>query len=155
MAQLKQTIPGGYQTARDYMLYYRYANGVLMIATNQAPNGVRFEGTDGWIFVDRGQIKASKQELLDTLLPGDAVRLYKSDNHIGNFVESMRTRKDPICDAEIGHRSISIAHIGVISMRLGRPLKWDPAKEEFVGDKEANKWISREMRKPYDYSFVA
>jgi len=152
--QLKQMIPGGYETASDYVVYYRYANGVQMIATNQAPNGVRFEGTDGWIFVDRGQIKASKQELLDTPLASDAVRLYKSENHMGNFVECMHARRAPICEAEIGHRSISVAHIGVISMRLGRSLRWDPAREEFVGDKEANKWLSREMRKPYDYGFV-
>jgi predicted dehydrogenase len=153
--QLKEMIPGGYSASSDYVIYFKYASGVQMIATNQAPNGVRFEGSDGWIFVSRGEIKASKQELLDEPLPAGATRLYKSDNHMGNFFECVRSRKDPICDVEIGHRSISVAHLGVISVRLGRALKWDPAKEEFVGDKEANKWLSREMRKPYDYSFIA
>jgi hypothetical protein len=74
---------------------------------------------------------------------------------MANFFESIRSRKDPICDVEIGHRSISIAHLGVISVRLGRLLKWDPDKEEFVGDKVANQWLARPMRKPYDYSFIA
>ncbi len=152
---LKKMIPGGYDAASDYLVYFKYANGVQMIATNQAPNGVRFEGPDGWIYVTRGEIKASKPELLEEPLPGNALRLYKSDNHMGNFFECIRSRKDPICDIEIGHRSISTAHLGVMSARLGRPLKWDPVKEQFVGDKEANKMLVREMRKPYDYSFIS
>ncbi|MEK7677275.1 MAG: Gfo/Idh/MocA family oxidoreductase [Verrucomicrobiota bacterium] len=147
-------IPGGYDAAAEYEVKFKYANGVAMTATNRAPNGVKFDGSDGWIFVSRGEIKASKPELLEESLPAGAVRLYKSDNHMGNFFECIRSRQAPICEAEIGHRSISVAHLGVISVRLGRPLKWDPAKEEFVGDNEANKWLSREMRKPYDYSYI-
>lgn len=152
---LKEMIPGGYDAAAEYKVDFKYANGVTMTATNQAPNGVRFEGTDGWIFVDRGHIKASDPELLEKPLGSDAIRLYKSDNHMGNFFDCIRSRKAPICDAEIGHRSISTAHLGVISVRLARPIKWDPIKEEIVGDPEANSWISRPMRKPYDYSFIA
>jgi predicted dehydrogenase len=152
---LKTMIPGGYDAASDYVVYFKYANGVQMIATNQAPNGVRFEGTDGWIFVDRGQLTASKKELIEEPLPANAERLYKSDNHMGNFFECIRTRQAPICDAEVGHRSIAVAHLGVISVRLGRALQWNPEKEQFLGDREANKWLSREMRKPYDYSFIA
>jgi hypothetical protein len=107
--------------------------------------------------VTRGSIKASNDELLQTPLPENAIKLYKSGSHMGNFFESMRSRQDPICDVEIGHRSISVAHLGVISVRMNQALKWNPEKEEFVGDnaKDANKWLSREMRKPYDYSFLA
>jgi len=68
------------------------------------------------------------------------------------------SRKAPIAEVEIGHRSITVAHIGVISMRMGGVrLQWDPTKESFVGEhaKEANKWLLREQRKPYDYSFIA
>ena len=74
-----------------------------------------------------------------------------------NFFDCVSSRKAPICEAEIGHRSISVAHIGVISVRLGLPVNWDPEKEEFVGEngQAANKWLSREMRKPYNYSFIA
>jgi hypothetical protein len=74
---------------------------------------------------------------------------------MGNFFDCVRSRKAPICEAEIGHRSISVAHLGVIAVRLGRPLKWNPNREEFVGDAEANQWLSRPMRKPYDYGFIA
>ena len=90
-------------------------------------------------------------------LPESAIKLYKSGNHMGNFFECMRSRKDPICDVEIGHRSISVAHLGVISIRMGQSLKWNPEKEVFTGANatEANQWISREQRKPYDYSFIA
>jgi hypothetical protein len=118
------------------------------------PNGVQFIGTDGWVYVSRGELKASKLELIDEPLPSDAARLYKSDNHMANFFECVRSRKEPICDVEIGHRSISIAHLGVISVRLKRPLRWNPSNEQFVGDSEADKWLRREMRQPYDLSFI-
>ncbi len=74
---------------------------------------------------------------------------------MGNFFECIRSRKDPICDVEIGHRSISVAHLGVISVRMKRPLKWNPAREQFVDDPEADRWLSRPMRPPYDLTFIA
>jgi hypothetical protein len=66
----------------------------------------------------------------------------------------MRTRKPAICEAEIGHRSVSVCHLGVISMRLGRALKWDPEAERFIDDSEANQWLAREMRAPWSYEAV-
>jgi len=166
---LVEMIPGGYDAIAKYRVDCRYANGVTMTIVdestgtdrnvvgdkNRTPNGVQFLGSDGWIFVSRGEIKASKPELIEEPLPAGAIRLYKSDNHMGNFFECVRSRKDPICTVEIGHRSISIAHLGVISIRLGRPIKWDPVREEIVGDTEAAGWIGREMRAPYDWSFIA
>jgi hypothetical protein len=71
-----------------------------------------------------------------------------------NFFDSVRSRTAPICDVEIGHRSVSVCHLGVIALRLGRPLRWDPAAEQFVGDAAANQWLSREMRKPWTYDAV-
>ncbi len=157
---LVHMIPGGYDAAAEYYIKFRYANGVTMIVLNDeiVPNGVKFIGEKGaWIFVTRGRIEASKPELLSEPLPDDAVRLYKSDDHMGNFFECVRSRQQPICDVEIGHRSISTAHLGVISVRLGLSLRWDPDREEFVGENaaEGNRWVAREMRKPYDYSFIA
>ena len=157
---LVKMIPGGYDAASEYYIKFKYANDVTMIILNDevVPNGVKFVGEKGaWIFVSRGQIEASKPELLSEELPGDALRLYKSDNHMRNFFDCVRSRQQPICDVEIGHRSISTAHLGVISVRLGLPLKWDPEKEEFVGENaaEGNKLVAREMRKPYDYRFIA
>ncbi len=162
-------IPGGYDAASKYRIEMKYANGVAMTILDEStphenavvgegkitPNGVQFIGTEGWIYVSRGEIRANKTEVIETPLPANALRLYKSDNHMGNFFDCIRSRKDPICTVEIGHRSISVAHLGAISIRLGRKLNWNPEKQEFVGDKEANKWLSRPMRKPYDWSFVS
>lgn len=166
---LKAMIPGGYDAASKYRIECKYANGVTMTILDEqtphergvvgegkgTPNGVQFLGSDGWVFVSRGEIRASKPELIETPLPESAVRLYKSDNHMGNFFECIRSRKDPICDVEIGHRSISVAHLGVISVRLGRKIQWNPEKEEIVGDSDAARWLSRPMRKPYDWGFIA
>ena len=117
-------------------------------------NGVRFEGDDGWIFVTRGRIAASDPDLLEQPLVSGAQRLYASDDHMGNFFECVRTRKAPICAPEIGHSSVTLCHLAGISARLGRRLKWDPAKEQFVGDEEANGMVAREMRKPWSYETV-
>ncbi len=168
---LSEPVPGGYTAFADYEVHYRYDNGVeLNIQTTRDDNiygekttkqgqhnGIRFEGTNGWIWVSRHEIIASDPELLAAPLPDDAERLYHSDSHMGNFVECMRTRELPICDVEVGHRSANMCHLGAISMRTGLKLTWDYEQERFVGDgaAEANKFLSREMRKPYDYSFVS
>jgi hypothetical protein len=117
-------------------------------------HGVKFEGTDGWIYVTRGKIHASRAELLTEPLTSKKVELYVSNDHMRNFFDCIRSRKPPICDAEIGHRSVSVCHLGVIALRLGRKLTWDPEKESFVGDSEANGHLAREMRKPWSYEAV-
>ena len=163
-----EMIPGGFTAASEYEVSYKYANGVThtcrstpadtwsggIADKNGQRNGVKFEGSDGWIWVTRGKIEASKPEMLTEPLPSSAQKLYVSNDHMGNFFECVRSRKQPICDVEIGHRSASVCHLGVISIRLGRGLKWDPAKEQFVNDKEANKYLAREMRKPWTYDMV-
>ncbi len=155
---LLEMIPGGYTTPSQFRVKYTYANGVKLTCKNAVPdnstNGVTFEGTNGWIFVSRREIRASDPEFLTQPLPANAVRLYHSENHMQNFFDCIRSRKQPICEAEIGHRSVSVCHLGVLSMRLGRKLKWDPKHEKFIDDKDANKWLSREMRKPFDYSLT-
>jgi predicted dehydrogenase len=161
---LVDAIPGGYSAFAEYQIDYSWADGIKSTCSStpadtpfgdivkkvDAPhNGVTFKGTDGWIFVTRGKLTASKPELLADPLPSGAIRLYESNNHMGNFFECIRTRKDPAATAECGHRSISVCHLGVLSMRLGRKLDWDPKAEKFVNDAEADKWLSREMRKPW------
>jgi len=164
-------IPGGYTTIADYEVKFTYPNGIVFnvrstrdddpfggtVKADGQRNGIHFEGTDGWIWVNRDQIKATDRELLSKPLPEGAERLYVSNDHMGNFFECSRTRKDPICAVEIGHRSASVCHLGAISLRTGKKLQWDPEKEVFVGDNaaEANGFATREMRKPYDYSFVS
>ncbi|MBC8127885.1 MAG: Gfo/Idh/MocA family oxidoreductase [Gloeobacteraceae cyanobacterium ES-bin-144] len=163
--------PGGYTTISEYEVKFTYSNGVIfnvrttpddspygaVINPEGQRNGIRFEGADGWIWVNRDVIKASDRELLSKKLPEDAERLYFSNDHRGNFIDCMSSRKDPICAVEIGHRSASVCHIGTISLRTGKKLQWDPDAERFTGEHadEANTYLSREMRKPYDYSFVS
>ena len=164
-------VPGGYTAFSEYEVKFTYANGVVFNVRTTADdnpyggvvnkdgqrNGIRFEGTDGWIWVNRAEIKASDRELLTTPLPDDAEHLYFSNNHMQNFFECAASRKDPICPVEVGHQSASVCHLGTISLRTGKTLHWDHKRERFTGDHaaEANTYIAREMRKPYDYSFVA
>jgi predicted dehydrogenase len=137
-----------YNTPPKFTVTYTYASGTQLICSDKE-NGVRFEGEDGkWIFVDRGKIQASDKKLLEEPLPEGATKLQVSNDHMGNFLDCVRSRERPICDVEVGHRSVSVCHIGNIALRLGKKLKWDPAKEQF-DDAEANTWLSREMRAPW------
>jgi predicted dehydrogenase len=168
---LATPIPGGYTTFSEYEVRFDYPNGVIfhvrttaddspfgaVIKRDGQRNGIRFEGSDGWIWVNRDGIEANQRDLLTTPLPDGAERLYVSNDHMGNFFECIGNRKDPICAVEIGHRSASVCHLGAIALRTGKTLDWDPEKEIFTGPHaaEANPHVAREMRKPYDYSFVA
>ena len=140
-----------YNTYPTFDVHYVYPGGIRLRCTNEGENGVHFQGDEGWIFVSRSTIKASDPRLLDEPLPANAVRLYESHDHMGNFIECIRDgKRQPICDAEIGHRSVSVCHLANISLRLGgRRLNWDPKKEEFVDDDEANLFLSRPSRKPW------
>jgi len=163
-------IPGGYTTPSEFEATLNWANGVKQVVKTTPDdgwggwvinekgqrNGVKFEGTDGWIWVNRDEITASDKELLRSPLPDNAVRLEVSHNHMDNFFSSVRSRKDPISNIEGGHRSASVGHLIVIALRSGRKFQWDPEKERFSGDgaAEGNAQLAREMRKPYDYSFI-
>ena len=165
-----QPIPGGYTAFSEFEVTFTYANGVRqtvkttrddsifggVVKENGQRNGIKFEGTNGWIWVNRNEIEASDEALLSTPLPSGAQRLYASDDHMGNFFDCVRSRKLPAADVETGHRSASVCHLGVLALRLGRKLEWDPQREEFTGEgaKEANKWRARKMRPPFDYHFV-
>lgn len=168
--RLAEPISGGYTAYSEYEVRYTYANGVKLnihtttddsiygdfINPKGQHNGIRFEGTDGWIWVNRQQISASSPELLKAPLPENAERLYVSNDHWQNFFDCVSSRKLPICDVETGHRSATMCHLGAISLRTGKKLTWDSEQEKFVGENaaEANTYLVREMRKPYDYSFA-
>jgi predicted dehydrogenase len=140
----------GYNAATDFEVTYTYPGDIKLIAMSSGENGVRFEGTDGWIFVSRERIEASDPRLLNEPLPSSATRLYVSNNHQANFVDCVRKREQTICPPEVGHRSATVCHLGNISMRMGgRKLDWDPAAERFVNDDEANKMLSRPWREPW------
>lgn len=110
-------------------------------------HGTAFVGTDGWVLVDRGAIRASPEGLLEEKLPDNAKRLMRSDNHVRNFLDSIRSRTPAICHIEDAVQADILCHLSDISSRLERKLKWDPKKESFVGDKEANQRLKmRPMR---------
>jgi len=128
------------------VLTYIYENGIPMTREDFGKgNAVRFVGTEGTIEVSRqflnvpDNIKHQSIGLNDT-------HLYHSVNHYQDWLNCIKTGEKPICDVEIGHRTASVCNIGNIAYELGRPLKWDPKKEEFKGDKEANAMRSRKMR---------
>lgn len=168
---LADTIPGGYTTPHEFEATLTWANDVKQIVRttpDDTPyggvvkkdgqrNGLKFEGTEGWIWVNRSNLDASKDEIIETPLADNAVRLEVSPDHMGNFFDCVRSRKDPISHVEAGHRSACVGHLIVIALRLGKKLQWDAAKEMFVGEgaKEANTHLAREMRMPYDYDFVS
>jgi predicted dehydrogenase len=145
-----------------------YANGVKMIISNEIPNGIKFEGTEGWIFVTRGDYRASASDPIPTgknkVLPLTAsnnkiitsvigeneINLYKSADQHGNWLESIISRKQPISPVEIGHRSCSTCLLHHIAMKLKRKIYWDPMNERFLNDDEANAMLNRPHRFPYE-----
>jgi predicted dehydrogenase len=143
----------------------RYANGVKMVVSNELPNGIKFEGTEGWIFVTRGNytatasdpvkpgetkpLEASNPALLSSVISPTEIHLYESSDHHGNWLDSIISRKPTIAPVEIAHRSCSACLIHHIAMKLKRPVYWDPEKEQFTNDEEANRMLARPMRAPY------
>ena len=107
-------------------------------------------GKEGWVFVERGLIDASPKSLLNVVISAAETRVYNSNNHKGNLIECIHTRRDPVAPAEIGHRSASACIIGFIAMQLQRPLHWDPEKEQFTDDEEANRMLNRPYRTPWN-----
>lgn len=143
-----------------------YANGVHMVVSNELPNGIKFEGTEGWIFVTRGNyratasdpvadnngvkpLEASDEKIIKSVIGPNEVHLYESSDHHGNWLDCIRTRKTPIAPVEVAHRSCSTCLLHHIAMKLNRKIYWDPAKEQFKNDAEANKMLSRTQRSPY------
>jgi predicted dehydrogenase len=167
---LTEPIPGGYTTPPEFEATLAWGNGVTQIVKttpDDSPfgavlkadgqrNGVKLEGTTGWIWVNRSSIDASDPAMLDTPMTDPKVRLEVSDDHMANFFEAVRTRRNPISPVEDGHRSAVVGHLIVIALRTGLTLRWNPAKEKFEGDsaREGNSHLARRMRKPYDYGFA-
>jgi predicted dehydrogenase len=144
---------GLFETPLKYDIEFTYADGVRLLCTTGRPDGpethVRFEGTEGWIFVSRDRFFSNPTSVVQSKIGPNEIHLYRSINHQQNFLDSVRLRTRPAADAEIGHRSATACHIGNIAVRIERKLRWDPAKELFINDDEANKMLSRSMRSPW------
>ena len=145
---------GTFDVPTRYKFTCKYANGLTMIVANnqQQPKGMGtvWYGEKGWIHVDRGdKLEAEPQSILDERIGPDEIRLYESNDHMQNFLDCVKSRKQAIAPIEVAHRSISVGLLGEIAMLLGRKLQWDPDKERFVNDDTANRMLSRPMRSPW------
>ena len=141
---------GLYNTATKFNVHCKYANGVELQIASKSP-AIRFEGTEGWIASPSwgAPLQARPKSVLESAIKPNEVHLDTAPDEHRNFLDCVKSRKPCYAPAEVGHRTITIAHLGNIAMRLGRKLAWDPAKERFVNDAEADKMLSRPMRAPW------
>ena len=124
-----------------------YANGVEVI--HGPGGGVNFVGTKGEITVNRGRLSSKPESIIKEPIGKDEVHLYRSPGHRRDWLNCIRSRKRPICDVEIGARSVTVCHLGNLAYWNHRRLRWDPQHWQFVDDAEANRWLDRERRDPY------
>jgi predicted dehydrogenase len=140
---------GWYEVPQWCEIVYKYPNGVTVICGQDIPGGTEFEGPLGKIHVTRNQIRSEPAELIEQALSESDVHLEVSDNHHRNWLDCVRSRKLPISDVEIGHRSATVCHLGNIAVRTGRPIRWDPERETILGDDDAAAMVSRPYRAPW------
>jgi predicted dehydrogenase len=149
----------------DFMAKAEYANGITMYTSGGFPNGIRYEGSEGWIFVSRGDyaatptdptskvrskaLDASDPKILSSVIGENEIHLYHSVDQHGNWLDCIESRKEPISPIEIGHRACTVCLITHVAMKVPRKLTWDSKKENFGNDAEANAWLRRSQRAPY------
>jgi len=156
----------------DFNVEALYPGGVTMMISGKYPNGIRFEGSEGWIFVTRGDysvtasdptgssgaqspLTASNPAILRSQIGSDEIHLYKSTDHHGNWLQCIRSRQATICTVEIAHRACTACLLSHIAMKLPRRLHWDSIRERFRNDDEANRLLARAQRWPYQIGEVA
>lgn len=155
----------------DFMVKQEYANGITVYTSGGYTNGIRYEGEKGWIFVSRGSYVASASDpvdqansakaldasdpaILKSKIQDNEIHLYKSDEQHGNWLDCIKTRKQPISPVEIGHRACSVCLISHIAMKVPGILKWNPETERFIDNDLANSMLSRPQRAPYGTDYV-
>ena len=156
----------------DFEVKMKYANGVEMFINGKYPNGIRFEGSDGWIFVSRGNVgvtasdpgrdapqnkafNSSDPKILTSVIGPNEVHLYESPEQHGNWLDCIQSKKTTISTPEIAHRSCSACLVAHAAMKTEKKLFWDPKKEIFKDNIEANKLLSRPQRFPYGTNYIA
>jgi len=155
----------------DFMVHARYANGVHMQISGSFPNGVKFYGTEGWLFVSRGDevvtssdparpdtelkaLDASNPKILESVIGPDEIHLYEAPEQHLDWLNAIRSRRDPVAPAEVGHRSCSACLVSHIAMKLDGKLYWDPQFERFIDNDRANAMVSRAQRYPYGTDYI-
>jgi len=169
VAQFPQS--GLWDVHGDFMVKAEYANGITMYTSGGYPNGIRYEGSEGWIFVSRGNyvastsdpvaqassakaLDASDPKILSSEIKEHEIHLYRSDNQHGNWLDCIKSRKEPISPVEPGHRACSICLISHIAMKLPGRLEWDPRAEKFSNSEQANSMLKRAQRYPYGTDYI-
>ncbi len=147
-------LPGElYNACLDFEFENIYANGIRMIGQSSGTRGLKVEGDKGSIFIHihGGDLEAEPASLLEEKIGEQEINLGRTTDHKRNFIEAVRSRdaKSLFAHVEIGHRTASICHLNNLSIRLGRPLKWDPVAEQIIGDNEANALLTPKMRQPW------
>ncbi|HEX2974563.1 MAG TPA: hypothetical protein VHO68_01400, partial [Bacteroidales bacterium] len=150
-------VEGIFNVPVEYDIMCKYANGIEMRIANASRlehgMGAVWHGENGWIHVDRGgntgRIAASDPKILDEVIGENEIHLYKSENHWQNFVDSAKAGKPAIAPVEVAYRAISVALLGEIAMTTGQTIKWDPDKEEIIGNPMASRLLSRPYRQPW------
>ena len=161
---------GSWNVHGDFMVKHEYENGITVYTSGGFPNGIRYEGTDGWIFVTRGAYRAtptdpipagstkaldaSSDDILKSVIGDNEIHLYVSDEQHGNWLDCIESRKQPISPVEIGHRACSVCLVSHIAMHIPGVLQWNPKAERFVNNDLANSMLSRPQRYPYGTSYV-
>ncbi|MBN2772786.1 MAG: Gfo/Idh/MocA family oxidoreductase, partial [Prolixibacteraceae bacterium] len=161
---------GSWNVHGDFMVKQEYENGITVYTSGGFPNGIRYEGTEGWIFVTRGAYRAtasdpipegatkaldaSDPKILESKIGENEIHLYVSDEQHGNWLDCIRSRKQPISPVEIGHRACTVCLISHIAMKIPGILKWDPKAEKFVDNDHANSMLSRPQRYPYGTNYI-
>ncbi|MHC4198513.1 MAG: Gfo/Idh/MocA family protein [Planctomycetota bacterium] len=144
---------GLFDTAIDWEVTWKYAKGVTLTCKSGRPKGggdIRFEGTDGWVFCSWNSIDADPKSILKSVIGADEIHLRtEPKREQRDFLNCVKSGRDTYAPAEIGHRTITLSHIGNISMLLGRKLRWDPERERFLNDERAGAMLSRPMREPW------
>jgi len=139
-----------YDTPRKYEIACEYKGGVKSSISSQHPMGTRLIGTDGWVHVTRGRIRASVPEWAQSGFSPGSVRVYESSDHMANFLAGVRSRRACIAPAETAHRSITPGHLGYVSHALGRAIRWNPGQEIVEDDAEANELLQKnQYRAPW------
>jgi len=141
----------------DCMVKAEYENGITMLVSSGYPYGIRYEGEEGWIFVSHAHEKkldASDPGILTSVIKDTEIKLYESNEHHGNWLDCIKSRKQPISPVEVGHRACSVCLLSHIAMKVPAILMWDPVKEKFTNNDPANSMLKRKQRYPYGTDYI-
>ena len=155
----------------DFMVKHEYDNGISVLTSGGYPNGIRYEGSEGWIFVSRGAyvasssdpiakekskkaLDASDPKILESKIGPNETHLYKIDDQHGNWLDCIQSRKDPISPVDMGHMACVVCLISHIAMKIPRKLHWNSRAERFINDDQANALLTRSQRKPYGTNYL-